>query len=134
MPDIVTCRFRVTMYGWYGSYYLGRDNSGELLTSRRPPAVEYINATSIKDITINDILTFNATLVVSEAPSVTTIVESKDNTVIILEIALGILSSIIVALIVVFVYVYRKIRQKSSRSSKYVNSLQWYFNDVYNIM
>ena len=109
------------MYGWYGNYYLGRDNNGELVTSRRPPSVEYISSRSLKSIMIADeILTFNATQVVPDTPPFI-VVENKNNIVIILEIALGCLSSIIVALFIIFICFYRGMKKKRRNVKKYVS-------------
>ena len=103
------------MYGWYGNYYLGRDNNGELLISRRPPSVKYISARSLKTITIeDDTLTFNATIVVVDTPDDVVV----KNRVLILEIALGALSSTFVASIIVFIVFYRRLKKEQKKSER----------------
>lgn len=103
------------MYGWYGNYYLGRDNYGELLTNRRPPSVEYISARNLNSITIDDeTLTFNATIVVLDTPDVTVV----ENRVLILQIALGALSSTFVVFIIVFIVFYQRLKKKQRKSER----------------
>ena len=109
------------MYGWYGDYYLGRENNGELLASRHPPPIEYISARSLINIKIADVnLTFNATFIVPEAPTIIITVEDKNSTIV-LEIVLGLLVIIIVALTFVSAYFYRGAKSERKKSKKYAS-------------
>ena len=108
------------MYGWYGDYYLGRENNGELLASRRPPSIEYISARSLINIKLADVnLTFNATFIVPEIPTIRG--AEDENKTIILEILLGFLVIIIVALTFVSAYFYKGAKNERKKSKKYVS-------------
>ena len=133
VSHVLYFRIRLNMYGWLGNYDLGIESNGELLTSGRPPLINYISSKKLQNnleqvMVADDNLTFNATFVIStelpkciEPPIATdTVPEEDKNLVIILEVMLGVLSSIVLLLIVIIICVCRELRSKKLENPKLV--------------
>ena len=102
-----TYRLQINLYGWLGDYDLGIENNGELLSDKHPSHVNYISAKSLLDnleqvMVADDNLTFNATFIIPNEPPKCVEPDSEDSNII-LEIALGVLSAIILLLITVLI-------------------------------
>ena len=123
------------MYGWLGNYDLGIENNGELMTTERPSSINYVSLKSLQSnieqvMRADDNLTFNASLVFPvEPPVMCGTVESNtmstehvpDNNrtaLLVLDILLGVLSSIILVLVILLICACQHLQRAKATSPK----------------
>lgn len=110
------------MYGWLGNYDLQIEDNGELPTGGHPPPINYVTSMMLQDnleYVINS-LTFNATFVIPTEPTkcIEPDNEPDNYIIIILEVALGVLSLIILMLITILVCVHWRNRKSKPAGPK----------------
>ena len=125
------------MYGWLGNYDLGIENNGELMTTERPSSINYVSLKSLQSnieqvMRADDNLTFNASLVFPvEHPVMCGTMESTTTTMstehvpdnnktadLVLQILLGVLSSIILVLVILLICACQRLQRAKVNSPK----------------